>query len=317
MLRGGATALATLALLATGGGAAAAQVPPPPNAPPGGELPSPPPPSDAPSHDPEVITDPPPGSAPEPAAPKPPQGPESPEQAGPVPPVRAVELVDRDADLRGNRLAIGIRCRDAGAAILRHKKRKVSRTSFTCTDFAATVSFKLRARDVKSLRRAGRTRLTARFRVGTARVRLTVVARSARVVASVAASKAWERADVACGSRFGAYPGLSIDAGYASSFDGRDDWMAYRYWIYTPSIPAPELRWTAYGWSSWHQAPSLGAVWAGGQDHFGLRAGGGAWVYVVVEKHWHYAQHSEYVSPRVRSELGGFVLPGGWCWWTD
>jgi hypothetical protein len=106
-----------------------------------------------------------------------------------------------------------------------------------------------------------------------------------------------------------------VDPGYAASHDGADDFMAYRYWIYTYKVG-----WAYYGWSNWYQAPGLGAIWIGGKDRFGLRPGGGAWVYVAIQKYWHRApthdhDHSEYIYPRVDSDLGG-MISNGWCYWA-
>jgi hypothetical protein len=148
-----------------------------------------------------------------------------------------------------------------------------------------------------------------RFRIGAKTVRHSVVTRGGLATATSASTRDWAISRVICGSRFGAYPGMSVDPGYATSYDGRDD-MRYRHWIYTP-----QFGWRHYNWSQWYRTPALGGWFIGGLDPFGLRAEGSSWAFVLVQKHWFYARHYQYIYPTVESSLGGFTS-GGWCWWT-
>jgi hypothetical protein len=322
--RSATAVLIAVAVLAVVSGAAAGQSQPPP---PPGELPpptvEPPPPTvDLPPptvEPPPPITEPPGDPQPEdpPVIVDPPPSPND-----HVAPTRVVELVTREASVHGRRLTVAIRCRDSGFSTLRRGDRRLARASFTCADFSASVSFRLRARDARALGARRRTRLTARFRVGSASIRHSIVVRAPRATLSAASTTDWRSSWVSCGNRFGAYPGLSIDPGSASSYDGRDDEMAYSYFIYTPDVG-----WTQYGpggpavpaqkWSGKSPAPAGVGGWdLGGSDHFGLRPGNAAWAYVLVLKYWYRARHFEWVYPSVDSYLGGFVY-GRWCYWMN
>jgi hypothetical protein len=150
---------------------------------------------------------------------------------------------------------------------------------------------------------------------GDGSIRLPVVVRPARAKAATASTAAWAWSSATCTSAYAPRPGLSVDPGYSSSYDGADDSMAYRYWIYTWAGSWAASRWERYALSSKYHAPAFGGIWIGGEDYFGRRPGGGAWVYVAIQKYWYRAAHSEYLYPPMDSNLGG-LISGNWCFWT-
>jgi hypothetical protein len=140
-----AVAVAAAVLLLAWVGAAAAQDPP---APPSGDVPLPPPGLPQPPTEPSVEPTAPPVSEP---------GHEPSRQA-------LVELAVSKATLKGNRLTVPTRCSASGRVALRRAGRMIDRKSFTCLNDRAIVAFTVPSREVRALRRAGKSRLMVRFR---------------------------------------------------------------------------------------------------------------------------------------------------------
>lgn len=329
-LRSAAAALASAALLAAGAGTAAAEVPPPP--PPPADalpplLPEPPRGDDLPPPPPAPPGDDSPKLPPESAGSESPNSPTTIERpATPVRPGRLIELSDSKSLLRGRRLSVSIRCQRSGAASLRRGRRALSRTTFTCVDFGSVVSFKLAARDAKAIRQAGRARAVIRFKLGriTKDLSLTLVGRPPRTGARIGGASAraaslesWRTGDVKCGSQWSLPQGLSANPGYLTTYNGRADYVTYRYHLYV--YGQGWLRPTE--WEAWTRVESYGAVMFVGHDPFGLR-NPGVWVAVAIEKYWYYAtnpvtgRHSEsfYLTPT--SDWFGSPTSGLWCYWS-
>ena len=129
---------------------------------------------------------------------------------------------------------------------------------------------------------------------------------------TTAAGPDWRTGHALCGSFRTAPQGLAVNAGLLTSYDGRPDYVTYRYQFYGQGIG-----WlTPSGWAPWSYVGSTGAVVHTGTFNLGTRTPG-LWTAVLVEKRWYYAGRTEsyWLVPQKNGFFGNNTS-GLYCYWS-